>query len=77
MVAVELVLVVLVCAAVAVSIGGSAESVFMVSYIVCSFICWSVSGSPVFSVKGCSLSDSNSLSSCVRSYVSMVLNFGL
>ena len=57
-------------------IGGSAKSVFMVSYIVCSVMCWSVSGSPVFSVKGCSVSDSNS-SSSLRSYVSMVLNFGL
>ena len=65
------------CVIMAVSIGGSAKSVFMVSYIVCSVMCCSVSGSPVFSVKGCPVSDSNSSSSSVRSYVSMVLNFGL
>ena len=61
----------------AVSRGGSAKSVFKVSYIVCSVICWSVSGCTVCAVVCWSASDSNRSSSSVRSYVSIVLNLGL
>ena len=61
----------------AVSSGGSAKSVFRVSYMVCSVICWSVSGCTVCGVVCWSASDSNRSSSSVRSYVSIVLNLGL
>ena len=70
MVVVELVVV-------AVSSGGSAKSVFKVSYIVCSVICWSVSGCTVCSVMCLSVSNSNGSSSSVTLYVSIVLNLGL
>ena len=61
----------------AVSSGGSAKSVFRVSYMVCSVICWSVSDCTVFAVVCWSALGSNRSSSSVRSYVSIVLNLGL